>query len=349
LATSDPTIPEAINNKTFQYEERYRDWFFATEPPTPYEHPMYYPVLTQIVTSIAEGAARWKMQNIIPPTLLFGTLPTGSINASATPVPDSDDNLVLFDFGLFQFTGEMAKILARLIPAKSTFRELRFNMGAAQEPQYAVDRQPDLIAHFGEVLYGYLVEGNPRRMPTIPLGGRDQHLLAGGLMDSSRSFVLGHELGHLISRHLSARTALRRLIGQLNTVEIYRSWEDEFEADHWGFNYEQTRRLSLEWALVGSTLFFSCIGAVERCLIALSYGRLDLENRGSQTHPPAGERLSRLQGIVEERCDPKDAREILEWSNYIDALMYALAERVCPSFRQLHLNGIRPAAQWQST
>ncbi len=333
------------STEPFNMFDRYRDWL-STDRPTPYEHPLLYPVLLQIVASIKDGAARNGLERIIPPLLLFGTLPTGSINACATPVPDSDNCLVLFDFGLFQFTGEMAKVLARLLPVQLKATGLRLDMGKAPVAEYAVDQQPDLIAHFDRVLRKYLVEGNPRRMPALEIGQDNQRLLAGALMDASRSFILGHEMGHVLSGHLSSNTEVRQMIGKLSTKEIVRDWEDEYVADNWGFNYEQLRRQGPEWALVGSSVFFSCYSAVERCLIALIHGLTDVESRGSETHPPAASRRERLRNIVKEDTDPEYVGDCLEWSSYIEALMDALTARVCPGFKQMHEDGVRPFGQW---
>jgi hypothetical protein len=179
-------------------------------------------------------------------------------------------------------------------------------------------------------------------MPTMDISRTDQRSLAGYLMNASRTFILGHEMGHVLARHITGETETRALIGRFSAPEIVRSWDDEYVADQWGFNYEQLQRAGPEWALVGSTLFFSCWIAFQRCLVALTYGRTDLESRGSDTHPPATERRTRLRAFVQENSDPGYMGECFEWSSYIEALMDALTSRICPAFQRMHASGLRP-------
>ena len=327
----------------FDMPERAREWFFSAQRPTPYENPLYYPLLLTLLSNMREGAKSNGFGQVIPP-LLFGTLPTGRINALAVSVPDSDYPLVLFDFGLFRFTGEMAKILATLIPVqlRSVPFEMRLDMGKALDPQYAVDQRPELIAHFTEVLYKYLVEGNPRRMPAVDVSGTDQRFLSGYFMAASRTFILGHEMGHVLEGHVTGKKETRALIGGFSAPEIVRSWDDQDVADQWGLNYEQCQRANPEWALVGSSLFFCCWIAYERCLVALTSGRTDLESLGSDTHPPATERRNRLRAFCQKNYDPGYIGEGLEWSSYIEALMDAFMTRISPAFQQMHASGLRP-------
>ena len=95
-----------IENKPFSEHisntfSNYRKNILTLKLPTPYESPPLFYVLAEMVRSIRLAVSADDLRHILPPPLIFGTLPTGQVNAQAVLTPGSDYYLVLFESGLF--------------------------------------------------------------------------------------------------------------------------------------------------------------------------------------------------------------------------------------------------------
>lgn len=119
------------------------------------------------------------------------------------------------------------------------------------------------------------------------------------------TFVLAHEIAHVVAGHLESATtkAAVPVAGtELSLDVLHQSWEQEFEADALGLLLYQAACGSIP-ALQGireparsvtPLLFFSLVALVET--------NLHRED-GLSTHPPARDRLSNLLSVIEARMD----------------------------------------------
>jgi hypothetical protein len=133
--------------------------FAGTKLPTPYENPIAYSIMTRLTADIEESAETifgWKYEN--RPTL--GTLPLGTVDASATHIPFTEKFVIVFQENIFVFISLLAKVVAAAIPADGSVEPAEFS--------YSVDgidkkiaTNPIIRERFSDVLASYLLEGRP--------------------------------------------------------------------------------------------------------------------------------------------------------------------------------------------
>jgi hypothetical protein len=326
----------------------YRKNVLSLKPPTPYESPALFYVLAQMLHAIRNAVSADDLRQIMPPPLIFGTLPTGQINAQAVLPPGANYYLVLFESGLFSFANEMSKLIAQLLPP-ARISEYSITMETPATPELLVDHSPEMVERFDAVLRAYVIEGNPRRIPPFALT-LPHKPMAVVLLRTMELFVLGHELGHLIARHLLKSKRVRAALGSINAERVQMSWDQEHEADHWGFNYlmvVEKVTMGLKLCYSGCDLFFSCIRAVERCLNVLQFGPSG-EDRPwiGDSHPPVADRRRYLRSIIGDLATPQEARECIGFGEALQAVVEELWLRVRSRFHQLHDSGVRPSPVW---
>jgi hypothetical protein len=326
----------------------YREKILTLKPPTPYESPALFYVLAQMVHSIRQAVSADDLRHILPPPLIFGTLPTGQVNARAVLMPGADYYLVLFESGLFSFANEMAKIIAQLLPP-ARLSEYDITIEKPADPDLRVDANPAMVDRFDAVLRAYVVEGNPRRLTHLDIA-LPYKTMAVVLLRTMELFVLGHELGHLIARHLLKSQRVPSGLGAMSAERVQMNWDQEHEADHWGFNYlmaVEKPSMGLKLCYSGCDLFFSCIRSVERCLNVLQFGPAGEDRQSTvDTHPPVAARREYLRTVIQDIAPRDEASECIGFGQALEGTVEALWRRVGPRFQRMHAAGVRPSVAW---
>ena len=131
-------------------------------------------------------------------------------------------------------------------------------------------------------------------------------VIAGTMLTLGEAFVLGHEIGHMVSGHLDdpSRFVPDETLPWLEFFAENALHEDEFEADAHGFeamrDYSESTSMSVVLGAVVSTFaVLSLIGAGEP----------------SRTHPSAMDRIHRL---VERHFSAETARLVHRWIDQDD-------------------------------
>jgi hypothetical protein len=319
--------------------------------PSRYEDPLRYQMIRKRAEQIESAATTHGMELSDRP--LLGTLPTGQVNAVTYLVPGSRDHVVLFERELFTFALLLSKAVCCTFPLEpSASGKTTFATGPAPVRR-RIEEHPELIERFTEFVLAYALTGRPTlAKPYLP--ERAHQHLALVLRTSLELFVLGHEYGHVLARHLSqvSRTAPSR--AQLDDVDALEySWQQEYEADAIGCRLAHSAMKSLghdsALSFWGADSFFSGMDVMDRATSLLLHG--DEERQTLSSHPPSELRRERLRAtlphIVMEKHPEEHIKPVqLGWT--IQAVIEELWVRSRPSVANAHKRGLRPARQWAS-
>ena len=316
--------------------------------PTPYEEPEWYSLLTDMTSKIEELLKRRAISLDNFP--LFGTLPTGRINAMAVAVPHSIHYLILFESGLFGFANLTAKAVVRAFPFQSEDdRKVSFST-KEDDWRQEVKSSPEIIHRFLDVLLAYLVGGNPHKAKPYLLD-RKYLNFAGILRESMEYFVLAHEYGHIVKGHFSASNTKKAFPEFGEADELLTSWVQEFEADTFGLEIMlgimMQEGFDLSSSFWGADFLFGCIEVIERAAAILRYGRL--EETLSTTHPPTTLRRMALQEILKNSVPAETAVAPLGLSDIVYNILQYFWELCEPTLIKLHQDGIQLAPAWRLT
>ena len=304
------------------------------QPPTPYEDPNLYAVLLEMLDSIE---TEWKALGYkTPARLLLGTLPTGTTNALAIPVPQTNEHIIVFERGLFDFAFQMSKLAAIVFPPIDP------SQGWFSRPvnvDLALKAQPDLLEEFNRILHAYLVLGDPRRIASYAIDG-SRVMTASVLLRSLQLFVLGHEYGHVA-------TAPGDNLGPnpSQDPEIRRSWDREYGADRVGLSVMYSVMGNVPLTFWGPIHFFSCLEAFDRCRSILTRGAFDAKAT-SRTHPQNLLRAQQLRSVVRELRPGDETERAIQLANQIDSLWSRLWQLSEERWLRMYKQGQRPSVIW---
>lgn len=208
--------------------------FTETKMPTRLEQPFSYFILERICSDI-ETALKSEYPNLQRPR--FGSLPTGTLNASALAAPGSDCSIVVVNTGLFPFCHELVKIGLETIRFEFEGENIIIDHGE-ESFNRLFRRNEAILLRFSKALEDF---SNDRviRGQAAPDQWHDPAVVQ--MVRSLEIFVVGHEYGHLALGHKSdVRTPLRNRAADTHvTLEpdaelVVRSWEQEIAADLFG-------------------------------------------------------------------------------------------------------------------
>jgi hypothetical protein len=331
----------------------------AASLPTRYEDWADYGMLRQYVEALREAgnAMRWPL----PPSPIYGSLPTGRVNAITVRVPRSADHLVLFESHLFFFTMLLCKAVLRAFPPAGPHPRAADFLIASSEIDQRIEADPSIVDRFSDVILNYVVRGSPADAAPYhlePGHGKSLEVLRG----STELFVLGHEYGHVIAKHLDHVQPVAGMIHGTAMQAIVYSWHQEYEADAIGLRLSMGTmryRLATDTALnyCGADLFFSATDVVDRAVSLLRTGNETQQRVGS--HPPARFRREELRAQIprvlartrarDAAAADADVRETEEFSKKLEYVVERLWERTRPAVVRLRDAGIKPADLWGSS
>ncbi|MCZ7382787.1 MAG: hypothetical protein O8C64_14615 [Candidatus Methanoperedens sp.] len=235
-----------------------------TKMPTELEDPGLYNILQSITSDVVQMATELNL--VIPKEVVFGTLPTGEVNAIAICVP-GEGVVVALNHGIFMFIYKLAKVVESFIPLKGEKDGFLIFSTLEKDILHSLNINKEGHICFIEILFGYLVLGHPgyaRRFKKNP----PMHPVA-LLTGTAERFVVAHEYSHIILRHsASGASTEKRLLGNVEVEEIPRSWRDEPEADSLALQITMAINLKNRYdpsmSFAGIDFFFSCVEILEQ-------------------------------------------------------------------------------------
>ncbi|MCP3163163.1 hypothetical protein [Myxococcus qinghaiensis] len=202
--------------------------------PTRYEDAVSIWILRNVVqwldAQLSAKSSEWRSPRI-------GTLPLGTLQAQAIPLPEPEPYLIVVNSSLFSLCNELTKIglmSVQFAPAGDghfsiDFSEETFNKGPR--------RDPELLRRFSMALEDIV---NNRRVRGHFPPDRLHDKVVGTMVNAMETFIVGHEFGHAYLKHKnSGLTPLPLGIpdssAEKNIHVIHRNWGQEAAADVFGY------------------------------------------------------------------------------------------------------------------
>lgn len=210
-------------------------------PPTRYENPVDYLLLRGTREEVIEAARALGLETTREP--LFGTLPDPEMNARAIRCAGSDEHLVVVHSSLFNFLYTMTQLVLDPVEVESGGQ---VNFSSDLPPAIEVKLRKDLVELLRGFMAGY-VALPPRGLRGDPAGVLRQSLVF-VMVKAMELFIVGHEYAHVARGHTlredrtlalpgaQSEGALRRARPAPRVPKVLvHSWQDEYEADLFGF------------------------------------------------------------------------------------------------------------------
>lgn len=319
-------------------------------PPTRFEDPGVYASLYGFAEGIRES---------VPPEVRpelekvgLGTLPTGRANAMALRVPHTDDYLVVFEWGLMNFTMRMSHILALTVCVSQGDGQDSFSW-KADAVRSRVRDNPEFTALFQDVLGTYLLRGYvPRSDDTSDLN-QPRDYFQGAIWGGMMSFLVSHEYAHVIDGHLARAEQRSVVIGDERATEVVHPWSHEFIADSMGLvmmvRTAQHMDFDPVFAFIGAYLFFLLHDILDRGISILVAG-VDCRLKQA-SHPPPEFRRMLLENVLktyyEDRGAPEWGEKTVLMATHVKETTNVLFDEIRPKLQEWHDEGRRPTRLWR--
>jgi hypothetical protein len=279
---------------------------------------------------------------------VVGTLWTSQVNARTIRVPNTSEYVVVFDGELFPFALLLSKAVGRALlitdPKGGNFS------GKPEDVARRADDDPSVVGRFFDVVSAYAMYGYPSLAEQYHVEPVYEYI-ANILRESMEMFVLSHEYGHVVAKHLEdAPVGVAAVVPGVEATFIEYAWIQEFAADYIGVALllsAQVKRSGVDFALayMGAELFFSAMDVVDRAVSLLDDGDETTEMVGS--HPPANMRREFLRAQLPKILGDEVAIPVQEAGKMIESTVSILFDRCRPQFLALHAEGRRAAPRWQ--
>lgn len=273
---------------------------------TKYEVPHSAILLNTLFEKIEAAAKR--IDYHIAKRPIVGTAFSKSFNAFAVRVPDTTENIIVFESELFTLCNLLAKIIASCLPD--------FNIGEKVSFSFAKDRienhirtNPIISQRFADFVDNAILYGQPNKTKQYFLTDTVQRLHY-EILNSLELFIVGHEYGHIYAGHLDKAVLVKRMVGDDEFSILKPDWQMEYEADFHGVNLlvnsDDSRNL-LPFSILGPELFFTFLDITERAN-ALIYKGKEVRSLGGDEHPATYDRRNSIRDML-NRGLPKDELE----------------------------------------
>lgn len=273
--------------------------FLRCEPlPTRFESPLSFMLLKNSLESLTAARTKLYPNSPLP---LFGSMPTGTIDAQATVFENAEDPIIILDRNIYQFTGKFSKTVSATIPIGSDGGKVSLSYDK-EDMRRRLHENPWIVSDFSQAMLLLVTSGAPNNAHETLLDA-DHNRMHARLVNGLDSFIVGHELGHIVLGH--ARSSTRELHmagdGRDRPIEVVdHSQDDELAADQVGLRLLVTSQaatgdpgdlLDAAIAAAGSDLFFKLLDLADQ--YRLKIGKPTFSDKA---HPPAatrGENLDR--------------------------------------------------------
>jgi len=291
--------------------------------PTKYENPGFYIVMKDLVRDLekgmksirfSKGETELKLNEIFPNVSkpLFGTMPTGNVNALSRYFDQSDEYLVIFDDELFMYCNLISKVIARAMPVTNKEKKAISFSNQPEDIKKTIEQNKIILERFKDLVVSYLMKGRPSRAKQYHLENPYGYL-SDNLRDGMETFVLAHEYGHIFLGHLNNTETTATALAEENAKKIIFSWNQELEADTFAITMTLAAMQNKGWDIPlsywGGELLFSSFEIIEKSLAILKYGHDDFYWSGGVkggsvgTHPPGETRRKNLREFMLKKFD----------------------------------------------
>jgi hypothetical protein len=309
---------------------------------SPFEEPAMYKIMLNLAAQI-EGAVN-DLSFKLPSKPIIGTLPTSELNARFFHVPESDQYLIIFDYGMFIFALLLSKIVSMAFPlTHGENNTIKFVLD-----DEAIDKQlaenSVIVQRFQELFTAHILYGSPAKAPAYTLD-KNYYKVAQMLWKLMELFIIGHEYGHFILGHTDSPKAEVTMVGE-KTKAFLPVWNQELDADAIGLSL--LLRASTQggtdpaFCFCGVNLLLSCSDIIDRAWSMVKYGN-ENHRQSQETHPPSHVRCERLRETLRSWLPDGQAETLIRVGGKVERIVEQLWKRTRPVFCQYFHEGRRPA------
>ncbi|TBY21689.1 hypothetical protein E0H93_32065 [Rhizobium leguminosarum bv. viciae] len=276
--------------------------FLRCEPlPTKFESPLSFMLLKNSLESLTSARIKLYPNSQLP---LFGSMPTGTIDAQATVFEGAENPIIILDRNIYQFTGKFSKTVSATIPIGSDDNNVSLSYDK-EEMRRRLHDNPWIVSDFTQAMVLFVTSGSPKNAHETLLDA-DHNRLHARLVNGLDTFIVGHELGHIVLGHARNSTHELHMAGDGSDrpIEVVdHSQDDELAADQVGFQLLVTSQaagggpgdlLDATIAAAGSDLFFKLLDVADQYR-----GTIGMPTFSDKAHPPASARSANLDRYLQ--------------------------------------------------
>lgn len=310
--------------------------------PTKYENPITYKIINRLFDRINAAAIEHNVTSGEPP--IFGTLPSGRVNAMAlSPTNDSQNCIVLFETEFFAYVNLFSKVLAQGIPLKDGTFSFQ-----SDDIKAHLSNESDALNRLRELVTALLLDGRPRNAPQYFLLA-PRSTIAGIFLDAVELFVMGHEYAHVALGHLTKARSMTPPVQAPEVFEILpESWQAEYEADALGamlaIRASAQYGSDTTFAALAPIVFFECIKLVTHCASVIATGDSLSAWPISQTHPPPDMRWKSIETNVIDKLPAEVQPKGLVDS--VRQILDILRMQLTTTLEEIHASGAPLSPRW---
>jgi hypothetical protein len=276
--------------------------------------------------------------------ILFGSLSTGDVNGVAIDFRNPEYSIVLIDDGVLGFANLLSKSIAHAFPMKSNAEGLQFSTDIELVKE-RIAGSSDLSFRLTDLILAYIISGNPHHARPYP-PQKEYAGLSSVWRESMELFILGHEYGHVRLGHLDSQ--LKAMIHHDGYDEIPASWQQEFEADHFGLIVTLAclakNGISPSLGYAGIEAFFFGLGLLEQTLS--QFFEVEFVDEGSSTHPPASLRREMLRRGLADYLEESERDAAIELARVFEAVLGLMAPTLRDIAAEVIKGGAKPHEKW---
>jgi hypothetical protein len=267
----------------------------------------------------------------------IGSVLSDQYNAFACRIPETDQTIILLDGELFVLASILSKIITLSLPKFKYFGNIAEFSTDKKIIEKHIEENPEITYRFKLLVYDYLYKKR-----AINYFEPDNRFTAfrWNLINSLELFVVGHELGHIISGHLEKSITWIFNVNNINITKICPNWENEYEADKIGVKLMLKaieKNGQLPFCYVGADLFFAFLNIHERAIALFSTGEeYNIINYNS--HPPTKGRRDLIKNHINLNIIEKNIIIYNIFNEFIDNVIEVLWGKIKQKWKELNCN-----------
>ena len=290
---------------------------------TKYELPISFSILKSLFEKIQATAENTTIK--ITKTPYIGTSLSKEYNAFACKVPNTNDNVIIFESELFTLANLTAKLIASCLPDfKITKESVLFSFEVTRIKEH-IKNDKNLKNRFSDFIQNAIYLGEPNKTQQYFLDKTYQRLHY-ELLNSLELFVVAHEYGHISAGHLENTNNVKSITNENERSIILPDWEEEYEADEIGLFLllnSLDKESMFPFSYLGPELFFTILDLDERACSLYSEGK---EKRilDNETHPPSFERRNKIRNLLKKNIPKNHLESYLVASKFLENIIELL-------------------------
>lgn len=311
-----------------------------------YDHPHEVQMMNAMFGRILKESRLVKDR--IKQRIYFGSLQSGSVNAQILRPQGKDQYAILFHSGTWRFPADLVEIFVSCMPHCTEENKSSFSVDAKKMKDRMIENDY-WFKNLRTLFIQYMKTGHPYHSRSLKVSV-EMKRFAGEITSIIDTFIMAHELGHLVFGHLK-RPPRKQTQSDIETVddlevkEMPLAWQEELEADSVGLIITRETiagKLPVEQLQLGISLYFCSQVILQKLAYILERGELVAAERilDGDSHPPSWVRFSIINDFLVKWGQSSSSSET------IDAAVRQFFEifylKCLPIWFALHKEDVRP-------